>query len=116
MHGPILLCGNDPALLLTREMLLTHAGFVVSISSESDIVSLPQESAIVLAVLGHSKSAEQQIRTAKLVRLKWPDASILFLREADISLSTVSKHEYESGSRNPVHLIQAGRQILESSA
>jgi DNA-binding response OmpR family regulator len=115
MSGPILLCGNDPVLLRTREMLLSHAGFIVSICSENDIASMPKDHAIALAVMGHSMPAEQQVETAKLVRLKWPNAQILFLTQADTQVVKLSAMEYEAGSGNPSHLIQVCRQILEGS-
>jgi DNA-binding response OmpR family regulator len=109
----ILLCGNDPMLLNTREMLLIHAGFIVSSCSETDIAMMLQTPQIDLTVIGHTMTAEQAAWTAKVVRSKWPDTKILFLIRADSRLSTISENEYESGSRNPSHLIQACRQILE---
>jgi len=109
----ILLCGNDSILLNTREMLLIHAGFLVSSCSDKDIALMPQTPQIDLTVMGHTMTVEQSTRTAQLVRSKWPDTKLLFLTQADGHLSRISESEYESGSSNPSHLIQACRQILE---
>jgi DNA-binding response OmpR family regulator len=115
MSGPVLLCGNDPVLLNTRKMLLTHAGFRVSICSENDIASMPQDPAIVLAVMGHSMPHKAQLQTAELVRNKWPNSMILFLTKADSEVVMLSAYEYEAGSREPSHLIQTCRQILNET-
>jgi DNA-binding NarL/FixJ family response regulator len=115
MAGAVLLCGQDAVLLNTRRMLLTRAGFITSICSENDIASMPQDPAIVLAVMGHSMPHDEQIKTAELVRAKWPDARILFLTRADESLTEISQNEYQSGSVNPSHLIHACRTILNGS-
>jgi DNA-binding response OmpR family regulator len=114
MLGPVLLCGNDPVLLSTRKMLLTHAGFTVSICSETDIASMPQDPAIELAVMGHSMPHKQPMETAVFVRDKWPEAKILFLTNADADVVQISDDDYESGSRNPSHLILACRRILKN--
>ena len=115
MLGPILLCGNDPVLLRTREMVLSHAGFIVSVCTENDIASMPQEPAIALGVMGQSMPHKQQIETAERVRTKWPETKILFLRESDTSLAQLSAFEYECGSVDPARLIKACRAVLDSS-
>ena len=116
MLGPLLLCDNDPALLSTREMVLTHAGFTASICSENDIAAMPQNPAIALAVMGHSTLPKEQAAAAELVRAKWPDSKILFLRNSDRNLEQQSNFEYECGSLNPARLIRACRLILDSSS
>jgi DNA-binding NarL/FixJ family response regulator len=115
MTGPVLLCGNDPMLLNTRKMVLSGAGFIASLCGENDISSMPQDPAIALAVMGHSMPYESQIKTAELVRAKWPDARILFLKKADEPLIERSQNEYEAGSASPSLLIQACRTILNGS-
>jgi DNA-binding NarL/FixJ family response regulator len=116
MSGPVLLCGNDPVLLSTRKLVLTHAGFIVSVCSENDIASMPQDPAIALAVMGHSMPHQQQLKTAELVLAKWPQARILFLTNTEARISKLSPKEYESGSINPSQLIHACRQILDEAA
>ena len=98
-------------------MVLTHAGFHVSICSENDIASIPQDPGIALAVMGHSMPAQQQRATAERVRLKWPEATILYLTAAlDSPVLKISSSEYESGSGNPAYLIRACRHILDEAA
>jgi DNA-binding response OmpR family regulator len=113
MLGPILLCGNDPVLLNTRKMVLSHAGFIVSVCTESDIASMPQNPAIALAVMGHSMPQQQQLATAAFVRAKWHDARILYLTNTSAALVKISTYEYESGSNIPAHLVDACKKILD---
>ena len=112
MTAAILLCGNDDMLLDTRRMVLSSAGFLASICSEDSIASMPHEPAIALAVMGHSMPRAKQVETAAVVRQRWPEARILFLTVADGPLVKILPNEYESGSVNPSHLIEACREIL----
>ena len=115
MTRPILLCGNEPALLGTRNMVLERAGFVTSICSEHDIASMPHTPPIALTVLGHSMSKEDVTRTANLVRTKWPHVKILFLTKSDDGVVKTAPDEYKAGSSNPSHLIQTCQAILDGS-
>jgi hypothetical protein len=54
------------------------------------------------------------METAVFVRDKWPEAKILFLTNADADVVQISDDDYESGSRNPSHLILACRRILKN--
>jgi DNA-binding NarL/FixJ family response regulator len=111
MTGKILLCGND-VLLSTREMVLSKAGYITSICSENDIAAMPQNPAIALAVMGHSMPKDEQAKTAKLVRAKWPGVKTLFLTYDYGPLAKTARSDYEVGSMNPSHLVRSCQAIL----
>ena len=78
MRQSILICGHNLTLLLTRTLVLEHAGFRVG--SLSDLSKLPA-SADERLLLCSSLDETEQIEAIRLTRLKWPHAKVLVVGE-----------------------------------
>ena len=74
MLSSILICGNDPTLLLTRKLVLEHAGFRVdAVLGLSRLVAKAGEAVLLCSSLSESEQLEA-IRSTQANR---PDAKLL---------------------------------------
>lgn len=109
----ILNFGNAETLLLTRELILIHAGFgVVSLNSKRAIGSIPLNQPIDLAILGHSLNKSECINIIQEVRLRWPEAKILVLTTEDSGTVEFRSGVYLMSSRDPAFLLAVCDQLL----
>ncbi len=78
MRQSILICGHNPTLLLTRTLVLEHAGFrVKTLSDISELSETAEERLLLCPTLGET----EQLEAIRLTRIKWPDARILVVGE-----------------------------------
>jgi DNA-binding response OmpR family regulator len=114
MSGRILICGDEPSLLETRQMVLVRAGFAVaSTCTQAEIASLPQEPGFRLAVIGRTLAEEDKNAIVEHVRRRWPEIRILFLTDQGDSLQQIAGNEYLSSSLPPREFVTNCRHILE---
>jgi DNA-binding NtrC family response regulator len=110
----ILICGDEPQLLTTREMVLSRAGYrVVSPCTAEEIDAVPEFIEVDLAVLGHSISEGQQKTVVSRILSRWPSVKILYLTRTNDALEQLSDSEFECGVHNPPKLISNCQHILE---
>ena len=115
MSGRILICGDEPFLLETRNMVLVRAGFtVVSTCTRDEIASLPQEPPIRLAVVGRTITQEDKEFIVAEVRRRWSGIRFLFLTDHRNSIQQISNNEYIANSLPPREFVANCRQILEA--
>ncbi len=108
MLSSIVICGNDPTLLLTRKLVLEHAGLrVVAVLGLS---RLP-ESAMERLLLCSSLSSLEQIEAIRVTRTKRPKAKILVVGDEEAEFdSAVMKMPPYSGAEA---LIENARLLLD---
>ena len=78
MPESILICGRNPTLLLTRTLVLEHAGFRVK--ALSGLLKL-RECAEDRVLLCSSLSESEQLEAIRLIREGCPEAKILVVGE-----------------------------------
>jgi hypothetical protein len=95
-------------------MLLAHAGFdVASACTRDEIGTYRRYDDIVLGIIGHSLSENEQLSVAQEMRLRWPEIKILFLSKTSLELQQLSAKEYRSSSNNPGHLVEVCKRIVD---
>jgi CheY-like chemotaxis protein len=76
----VLCTGVDKALLLSRRLVLEHAGHtVVSAMDEQTLTAVCQKHSFDVAVIGQAVSPNTKLRIASLIRRHCPDTKILEL-------------------------------------
>jgi DNA-binding response OmpR family regulator len=112
----VLICGDDAELLTSRGMVLAQAGFdVASACTKDEIGSISKNDTVVLGVIGHSLSEDDQLSVAENMKLRWPEIKILFLSKLPLEIQKLSVSEYRTSSSNPAHLVEVCRQIVGAS-
>lgn len=108
MPSSILVCGNDPTLLLTRRLVLEHAGFrVEAVLGLSRLL----ENAGERLLLCSSLSESERLEAIRSTRATWPEAKILVVGGEEMGLreSVLTMSAYERAE----NLIENARLLMQ---